>query len=112
MDRTTWERGNSALNILVLGVVLHGYTVPLVWTALDHDGNSGTVRRIHLVSSLLKALPAGRWKGLAAEREFIGGEWFRKRKGIKQVIRIRKNAVPSSTSCTWTRGSRPVAQLR
>ncbi len=95
MDRTTWERGESPLNLLVLGVVLHGYTVPLVWTALDHDGNSGTVRRIQLVSRLLKALPAARWKGLVADREFIGGEWFRflRRKGIKRAIRIRKNAV-------------------
>ena len=46
MDRTTWERGESPLNLLVLGVVLHGYTVPLVWTALDHDGNSGTVSQL------------------------------------------------------------------
>jgi hypothetical protein len=59
MDRTTWERGNSPLNLLVLGVVLHGYTVPLVWTALDHDGNSGTVRRIGLVSRLLKGRRPG-----------------------------------------------------
>ena len=95
MDRTTWERGTTPLNLLVLGVVLHGYTVPLVWIALDHDGNSGTVKRIQLVARLLKALPATRWKGLVADREFIGGEWFRflRRKGIKRAIRIRKNAV-------------------
>ncbi|GHF87481.1 hypothetical protein GCM10017782_26050 [Deinococcus ficus] len=55
----TWERGNAPLNLLVLGVVLHGYTVPLVWTALDHDGNSGTVRRIGLVSRLLKGRRPG-----------------------------------------------------
>ncbi|MBB6017430.1 hypothetical protein HNQ04_002695 [Deinococcus radiopugnans ATCC 19172] len=55
LDRTTWERGESPLNLLVLGIVLHGYTVPLVWTALDHDGNSGTVKCIQLVSRLLKA---------------------------------------------------------
>jgi hypothetical protein len=95
MDRTTWERGNAPLTLLVLGVVLHGYTVPLIWTALDHDGNSGTVRRIGLGSRRLKALPAARWKGLVADREFIGGEWFRflRRKDIKRAIRIRKNAV-------------------
>ncbi|MBB6018781.1 hypothetical protein HNQ04_004062 [Deinococcus radiopugnans ATCC 19172] len=91
----TWERGESPLNLLVLGVVLHGYTVPLVWAALDHDGNSGTVKCIQLVSRLLQALPAARWKGLGADRAFIGGEWFRflRRKNIKRAIRIRKNAV-------------------
>ncbi len=75
MDRTTWERGDTPPNLLVLCVVLHRYTVPLVWTALDHERNSSTVKRIQLVSRLLKALPAGRWKGLVADREFIGGEW-------------------------------------
>ncbi|UQN08327.1 hypothetical protein [Deinococcus sp. QL22] len=63
LDRTTWERGESPLNLLVLGVVLHGYTVPLVWIALDHDGHSDTAKRLQLVSPPLKALPVGRWKG-------------------------------------------------
>ncbi len=27
----TWERGETPLNLLVLGVVLHGYTLPLVF---------------------------------------------------------------------------------
>ena len=31
LDRTTWERGDAPLNLLVLGVVLHGYTLPLVF---------------------------------------------------------------------------------
>jgi hypothetical protein len=39
LDRTTWERGKAPFNLLVLGVVLHDYTLPLVWTALPHDGN-------------------------------------------------------------------------
>ena len=114
MDRTTWERGESPLNLLVLGVVLHGYTVPLVWTALDHDGNSGTVRRIQLVSRLLKALPAARWKGLVADREFIGGEWFRflRRKGIKRAIRIRKNAVVDELRVDAWFGDLKVGEVR
>ncbi|MFC6665183.1 transposase [Deinococcus radiopugnans] len=110
----TWERGDAPLNLLVLGVVLHGYTVPLVWTALDHDGNSGTVRRIQLVSRLLKALPASRWKGLVADREFIGGEWFRflRRKGIKRAIRIRKNAVVDELRVDTWFGDLQVGEVR
>ncbi|GAA5441819.1 hypothetical protein Dcae01_03360 [Deinococcus caeni] len=40
---------------------------------------------------LLRALPAKRWLGLVADREFIGAEWFRflRRQGIKRAIRIR-----------------------
>ncbi|WP_424952784.1 hypothetical protein [Deinococcus sp.] len=32
----------------MLGVVLHGYTLALVWTALTHDGNSSTDVRLEL----------------------------------------------------------------
>jgi Transposase DDE domain len=65
------------------------------WTALPHDGNSHTDVRLELVKRLLKALPASRWKGLVADREFIGGAWFTflREQGIKRAIRIRKNAV-------------------
>ena len=95
LDRTTWEHGDAPLNLLVLGAVLHGYTLPLVWVALDHTGNSDTNARMWLISRLLKALPARRWKGLVADREFVGREWFRflRRKGIRRAIRIRKNTV-------------------
>ncbi len=95
LDRTTWERGEAPLNLLVLGVVLHDYTLPLVWTALPHDGNSDTDVRLELIKRLLKALPARRWKGLVADREFIGGAWFAflRQQDLKRAIRIRKNAV-------------------
>lgn len=33
LDRTTWEHGEAPLNLLVLGAVVHGYTLPLVWIA-------------------------------------------------------------------------------
>jgi len=95
LDRTTWEHGDAPLNLLVLGAVVHGYTIPLVWVALDHTGNSDTKARMWVVLRLLQALPARRWKGLVADREFIGAEWFRflRRQGIRRAIRIRKNIV-------------------
>ena len=34
--RTTWEHGDTPLNLLVLGAVAHSFTIPLVWMALDH----------------------------------------------------------------------------
>nr|WP_083865941.1 IS4 family transposase [Deinococcus peraridilitoris] len=91
LDRTNWEHGEADLNLLVLGVVLEGFTLPLVWTALPHGGSSNTAARERLVAKLLKHLPAKRIKVLVADREFLGGDWFsflRKRK-IKRCIRIR-----------------------
>uniref|UniRef100_UPI00137A64E9 transposase n=1 Tax=Deinococcus alpinitundrae TaxID=468913 RepID=UPI00137A64E9 len=95
LDRTTWEHGEAPLNLLVLGAVVHGYTIPLVWIALNHTGNSHTRARMWLVLKLLQALPATRWKGLVADREFIGAEWFRflRRQGIRRAIRIRKDTL-------------------
>lgn len=93
LDRTNWEHGESPMNLLVLGVVIHGYTIPLMWDALESTGNSDTKARMWLVSQLLRAFPACRWRGLVADREFIGAEWFRflRRKGIKRAVRIKKN---------------------
>jgi len=114
LDRTTWEHGSSPLNLLVLGVVLHGYTLPLVWTALPHDGNSSTEIRQELVQRLLKALPARRWKGLVADREFIGGAWFAflRQQRIKRAIRIRKDAVVDGLRIDEWFGDLQVGEIR
>jgi len=110
VDRTTWEHGDAPLNLLVLGAVVHGFTIPLVWVALDHTGNSNTRARMWLVLRLLEALPARRWKGLVADREFIGAEWFRflRRKGIRRAIRIRKDTVLDELSAAeWFQDLQP-----
>lgn len=93
MDRTNWEYGEADLNLLVLGVALDGFTLPLVWTALPHGGSSDTASRERLVARLLKVLPAKRWRVLVADREFIGREWFAflRRRKIKRCLRIRSN---------------------
>ncbi|BDP43675.1 hypothetical protein DAETH_36440 (plasmid) [Deinococcus aetherius] len=38
MDRTTWHDGHTPLNILVLGAILGGAVVPLVWSILPRPG--------------------------------------------------------------------------
>ena len=95
LDRTNWEYGESPMNLLVLGVVMDGYTIPLVWDALDHTGNSDTHTRMWLVSQLLRVFPASRWRGLVADREFIGAEWLRflRKSGIKRAVRVKKNTL-------------------
>ncbi|AFD27795.1 Transposase, IS4 (plasmid) [Deinococcus gobiensis I-0] len=93
MDRTTWHYGQTPLNILVLGAILGGAVIPLVWSILPHQGNSCTAARILLVARLLKVLPARRWTVLIADREFVGQEWcsFLRWKRIRQCLRIREN---------------------
>lgn len=95
LDRTNWEYGEQPVNLLVLGVVLEGFTLPLVWTVIGHGGSSHTLTREKLVARLLKRLPARRWKALVADREFVGYLWFaflRKRR-IRRAIRIRADTI-------------------
>ncbi|BBN97071.1 IS4 family transposase [Deinococcus grandis] len=93
MDRTTWHYGQTPLNILVLGVLLGGAVIPLVWSILPHQGNSCTAARILLVARLRGVIPARRWAVLIADREVVGREWcsFLRWKRIRQCIRIREN---------------------
>lgn len=95
LDRTNWEYGEQPVNLLILGVVLEGFTLPLVWTVIGHGGSSDTLTREKLVARLLKRLPAVRWKALVADREFVGYLWFaflRKRR-IRRAIRIRADTI-------------------
>ena len=67
LDRTNWMHGQQPMNLLVLGAVLHGVTLPLVWAILPHAGSSDTATRERLVARLLGHLPAVRWKVLVAD---------------------------------------------
>ena len=98
LNRTDWEYGNASLNLLVLGVVVSGFTrftLPLVWVALDHGGCSDSATRERLVARLLRDLPAFRWKALVADREFVGRSWFTclQKRHIRRVIWLRADTV-------------------
>lgn len=92
LDRTNWKHGKTHVNILALGVVLAGVVIPLVREIIEHAGNSCAKTRIKLLSRLLKAIPAKRWRVVIADREFVGEEWFKflRQKKIKRCIRIKE----------------------
>lgn len=76
LDRTNWKLGKTDINILVLAVVTARYRVPLMWTVLDHAGNSNTAQRIALMKRYLKQFDVSCIRMLLADREFIGQEWL------------------------------------
>jgi hypothetical protein len=66
LDRTNWKIGQSDVNVLVLAVVTARFRVPLMWTLLDHSGNSTTAQRIALMKRYLAPATGGprfRWSG-------------------------------------------------
>ena len=90
-DRTHWRLGRIDVNVLCLGLLHEGVSIPLESMALGKAGNSNTAERKKLFRRAwryLKAYPCC----LLADREFIGADWLRfllKQKGLDFIIRIR-----------------------
>lgn len=103
LDRTNWKWGSTDINILLLSVRWQTFSFPLVWTLLPHSGNSNMATRIALVERVMPLLE-GRKLLLAADREFIGKEWFTalRRLNISPVIRLRADSVVEG-SPIWVR---------
>jgi hypothetical protein len=95
LDRTEWHFGKIVFNILVLGIVVEGTSMPLFWMMLPKAGCSRTSARQKLLKRLLLIMPAQHIAGLVADREFIGRHWFMflERRKIPVYIRLRANTL-------------------
>ena len=95
MDRTNWQYGQANINILMLGICYKKRAIPVCWTLLDKKGNSNEKERIGIVSRFIRIFGTGRTDILLADREFVGGNWFRwlREHNIPFNIRIKKNAI-------------------
>jgi hypothetical protein len=93
VDPTNWDFGQTAINFLVISVVVCGIGVPVVWTQLGQKGNSKTAERIDLLERFLKIVPAAQITVFLAGREFIGSTWFKalQKRRIPYAIRVRNN---------------------
>lgn len=93
VDRTNWDFGKTAINFLVISVVVYGIGVPVVWTQLGKKGNSKTGERLDLLERFLKIVPAAHITVFLADREFIGKSWFKalQKRRIPYAIRVRNN---------------------
>lgn len=94
LDRTHWKLGTTHLNLLCLGLLYQGVSIPLISQSLQRAGNSHTRDRKRMMRQAFTYLK-GCTGCLLADREFIGKEWMRfllKQKGWTFVIRIRCNS--------------------
>lgn len=76
LDRTNWDFGKTAINILMLCVHWNGVAVPLMWTLLPKKGNSNGAERMALMRRLVDTFPDQRIELLLADRGFIGNDWI------------------------------------
>ena len=93
VDRTNWDFGGTAINFLVISVVVSGIGVPIAWRQLGKKGNSKTEERLDLLEQFLKVVPASQIAVFLADREFIGKTWFKalQKRSIPYAIRVRNN---------------------
>lgn len=93
IDRTDWYLGATPLNVFMLSVVFKGVAFPLLWTVLEKKGCSNTKERIELLEKYLRLFGKDSLSFVAADREFIGQDWFRylRQERIPCRIRIREN---------------------
>lgn len=99
IDRTNWRWGKSDINILMIGIVFKGTAIPIYWMLLDKTGNSDTAERIELVQMFINQFGKDCIRGLLADREFIGRDWFAwlLREKISFNIRIKKNTITTNS---------------
>lgn len=93
LDRTNWKWGKSNLNILTLAVVYQGAAIPVYWMVLNKRGNSNQRERIALLQRFISQFGCNNILGVLADREFIGGQWWKwlSSKEIPYLIRIKGN---------------------
>ena len=102
MDRTHWRLGRTDLNVLCVGLVYQGVSIPLEYQSLQKPGNSNPDERKRILTKVLAYLDP-RLCCLVADREFIGRAWFAflLKQPVDFVIRLRGN-----TSLTLDDGRR------
>ena len=98
MDRTNWKLGKKHLNILMLSIVAHGITFPLMWIVLSNQGkgkagNSNTDERIQLLKRFIDIFGAPSCRNLFADREFAGRDFLKwlEENNIQYCIRLKSN---------------------
>lgn len=99
IDRTNWQWGKADINILTLAIIFKGTAIPIYWELLDKKGNSDTLERIALIRKFVDRFGAKCIAGILADREFIGGDWFKwlLNNKIPFYIRIRNNTVATNS---------------
>lgn len=91
LDRTNWKIGRRHVNLLVLAVATRRHRLAVMWTVLDHAGNSGAADCIALIERYIARFGKDSIGLLLADREFIGADWLNwlTQNDIPFAIRLR-----------------------
>ena len=93
IDRTEWHFGETAVNVLMVGIAHEGMAFPITWSALESGGGSDSQAQAEVLARFLEVVDPGSIKVVTADREFISVPWMRRLKdrGIPFAIRLRSD---------------------
>jgi len=93
IDRTEWHFGETAVNILMVGIAHEGMAFPIAWTALPSGGSSNLGAQSEVLERFLEVVDPDSIEVLTADREFISVPWMKelKDRGIPFAIRLRSD---------------------
>lgn len=93
IDRTEWYFGETAVNILMVGIAHEGMAFPITWTALPSEGGSGAEAQTEVLERFLEVVDPDSIEVITADREFISVPWMRRlqTQDIPFAIRLRSD---------------------
>ncbi len=93
IDRTEWYFGETAVNILMVGIAHEGMAFPITWAALPSEGGSGAEAQTEVMERFLQVVDPDSIEVITADREFISVPWMRtlQTEDIPFVIRLRSD---------------------
>jgi hypothetical protein len=115
--RTEWHFGQTAVNVLMIGVAYNGIAFPIVWTTLDHGGGSGAGEHAEVLGQFLRIVKPDQIRALVADREFTGSDFLEELKERKVpfvirliVIRLKSDRRIGPPSEEWSLPARMFAR--
>lgn len=93
VDRTEWHFGETAVNVLMIGIAHEGMAFPIAWSTLSGPGSTGAEAQTQVLAQFLSVVDSGDVQVVVADREFISAEWLRqlRERGIPFCVRIRSD---------------------
>lgn len=112
LDRTEWHFGQTAVNVLMIGIAEGGIAYSVAWTVLDHGGGSGAEKHTELLNQFLRLIEPDELQALVADREFTGSDFLKdlNKREIPFVIRLKKDRRIGPPSGKWTLPAKMVAR--
>ena len=110
--RTEWHFGQTAVNVLMIGVAYNGIAFPIAWTALGHGGGSGADEHTEVLDQFLRVVEPDQIRALVADREFTGGDFLEelKERKVPFVIRLKSDRRVGPSSKEWSLPARMFAR--